>query len=62
MGQVARDLVGDLANRPACMKFLIRNWDTKFTASFDEVFRSEAVEVIKAPVRSPRANAYAYAA
>jgi hypothetical protein len=57
--QVARDLVGDLAETGRPMKFLIRDRDTKLTASFDEVFKSEGTEVIKAPVRSPRANAYA---
>jgi transposase InsO family protein len=57
--QAARNLVGDLAETCRPMKFLIRDRDAKFTASFDEVFSSEAIEVIKAPVRSPRANAHA---
>jgi putative transposase len=57
--QIARDLVGDLVDRGRSVKFLIRDRDTKFTASFDEVFRSERIRVIKTPVRSPRANAYA---
>ena len=57
--QQARNLSFVLAERSRPVKFLIRDRDTKFTASFDEVFKSEGTEVIKAPVRSPRANAVA---
>ena len=39
--------------------FLICFRDSKFVAAFDEVFRSEGVEVILTPCRSPQANAYA---
>jgi putative transposase len=46
-------------DRGRSIKFLIRGRDTKFTAGFDEVFCSEGIRVIKTPVGSPRANAYA---
>ena len=57
VAQVARNLTGDLAERGRSSRFLIGDRDTKFTASFDEVFTSEDTEVIEAPVRSPRADA-----
>ena len=57
--QLARNLVGDLVDRGRSINFLIRDRDTKFTASFDEVFASVGIRVIRTPVRSPRANAYA---
>jgi transposase InsO family protein len=41
------------------MRFVIRDRDTKFTASSDEAFRSQGVEVVKAPVRAPRAKGLA---
>jgi transposase InsO family protein len=57
--QLVRNLVADLAERGRSVKFFVRDRDAKFTASFDEVLRSDHIRVIKTPVRAPRANAYA---
>jgi putative transposase len=41
------------------IRFLLHDRDSKFTAAFDEVFRSEGIRVIHTPVQAPQANAYA---
>src|SRR5207247_2859819 len=40
------------------MRFLIHDRDSKFTAAYDEIRRSEAIKVIHAPLRAPQAYAY----
>jgi putative transposase len=55
--QQARNLISAFTHRTAPMRFLIRDRDAKFTAAFDEVFRSEGIRIIRTPARAPRANA-----
>jgi transposase InsO family protein len=57
--QQARNLLMQLDDEDVRPLFLVRDRDSKFTRAFDEVFRSEGMRVIKAPVRAPRARAHA---
>ena len=55
--QQARNLGLDLADHGT--RWLIRDRDSKYTFTFDEVFRSAGMRVVKTPVRAPQANAIA---
>jgi putative transposase len=57
--QQARNLLLVLGERGRRVRFLLRDRDTKFCRSFDDVFRSEGAEVLLTPVQAPNANAYA---
>jgi putative transposase len=55
--QQARNLGLDLSEEGA--RVLIRDRDSTYSGRFDEVFRSEGIRTVKAPVRAPKANAIA---
>jgi putative transposase len=55
--QQARNLSFELSERTTPVKFLIRDRDAKFPRSFYDVFRADAIRIVKTPVRAPRANA-----
>jgi putative transposase len=57
--QQAHNLISfDLDQRDDPVRFLIRDHDSKYTSSFDEVFRSEGAQVILTPIGAPTANAF----
>jgi transposase InsO family protein len=55
--QQARNLA--VGERLHGVRFLIRDRDSKYSRSFDEVFRTEGVKVVRTPIRAPKANAFA---
>ncbi|MCA1680124.1 MAG: integrase core domain-containing protein [Actinobacteria bacterium] len=57
--QQARELAWSLSERAAPARFLIHDRDSKFSRAFDDVFRSEGVEVTRTRFRAPQANAIA---
>jgi putative transposase len=59
--QQARNLLielGESESAPARIRFLLRDRDAKYTASFDQVFEAEGADVALTPFRTPRANAH----
>jgi len=57
--QQARNLAWKLQDGQIAARFLLRDRDSKFSAAFDEVLKSEGVDVIHLPFRRPVANAFA---
>ena len=57
--QQARNVAWSLTERKAPLRILNRDNDAKFSAAFDEVFRSEEIEIVRTPIHAPKANAIA---
>jgi putative transposase len=55
--QAARNLLMDLGQRAASVKFLIRDRASQFTSSFDAVFTAEGIRILASSPQAPRANA-----
>lgn len=58
VAQQARNLSFSSEDREP-VRFLIRDRDSKFAGSFDEVFATEGAKVIPTPIHAPKANAFA---
>ena len=54
--QAARNILMDLSQRTASLKFLIRDRAGQFTGSFDAVRTAERIRVLRSPPQAPRAK------
>jgi putative transposase len=57
--QQIRNLLMDLDDRVADLRFLVRDRAGQFTEAFDAVLAGAGIQAVKIPPRSPQANAYA---
>jgi len=57
--QQARNVQVWLQDQGIEARFLLRDRDTKFTASFDELFRGVGTRIVTTPVPAPNANSFA---
>jgi putative transposase len=55
--QAARNLLMDLGQRAASVKFLLRDRAGQFTGAFDAVFQADGIRILASPPQAPRANA-----
>jgi putative transposase len=55
--QAARNVLMDLGQRTASVKFLVRDRAGQFTGSFDAVFQADGTRILASPPQAPRANA-----
>lgn len=55
--QMARNLVMDLQDAGACVRYLIRDRDSKFTPAFDAVLTGSGIALVTTGIRIPRMNA-----
>ena len=57
--QQARNLLMDLDNRAATVRFLVRDRAGQFSTAFDAVMVGAGIDIVKIPPRCPRANCFA---
>jgi len=56
MTQCARNFWMDLGDHATRFKYLIRDRDSKFAATFDAVFTADGIQILRTPIRAPKAK------
>ncbi len=57
MQQCPRNLLMDLGDQTATIKFVLRDRDCRSTEAFDAVFAADSIRILTSPPGAPRANA-----
>jgi transposase InsO family protein len=56
--QQAHNLAAELGTRMDSIRFLLRDRDGKYSPTFDAVFQTEQIDILKTAPRAPRMNAH----